>query len=290
MRARNEEKLEYELKTDIEYAEGVADLSPRRFDLYIPESSIVDGVLIYLHGGGWRHGDKRQSPLPVALAAEGIPVISADYALTTEAAYPRNIDDVFALIEFLNQAEDQFGQIGRNVFLGGSSAGGHLASLAVTKGLAESRLALPIRGVVSWYAPLDPVSRYLKHRYPSEHYPGSVWDLSTRRQQRDERDLFGPLIGTSDFSTVSLREALDPDPRFHLDHLEAESLPPFLLLLGSRDSDEIRYSQQTWFSALRSKGARAELLISQDADHRAADYTTPTLVAAVAGFISAHAR
>lgn len=87
---------------------------------------------------------------------------------------------------------------------------------------------------------------------------------------------------------ITLRDALDPDPRLHLGRLDPAELPPFLLFVGTRDSAEIRDAQQTLYSALRSVGADAQLLLVEGADHNGAQFTTPAAAGAALGFLAAH--
>jgi len=257
------------------------DVHPARSEGWPP---VEGAVLIHLHGGGWRVGDK--APLGVAsrLPALGLTTISANYTLTPQLPYPRNVEDVFALIAFVDEHRDELGIGEARIFLGGASAGAHLAALAVTKGLAEGRLAAPIGGVVSWYAPLSPPSRYLLHRYPPSQFPGGFWDRGLERGSRGN-DPYRAFAGTEDFDSVTLRQAWDADPRFHLDRIDPSQLPPFLLLVGSRDSAEIRYSQQTLFGALDWVGADVQLLTVEAADHEDARFRSAPVAGAVIGFI-----
>jgi len=270
--------------TDIRYGDRPAhtlDVHPAVPSRHWP--AIQDAVLVHLHGGGWRAGDKQNLGVAQTLPARGLTVISANYTLTPEAPYPQNLDDVLTLVEYIDDHRDELGIGAAQIFLGGASSGGHLSALAVTKGLAEDRLAAPIAGVVSWYAPLDPPSRYLLHRYPPAQRPGGFWDRGLERGARGN-DPYRSFAGRA-FSDVSLRDAWDADPRFHLDRIDPTALPPFLLLVGSRDSAEIRYSQQTLFGALDWIGADVQLLTVEGADHEDPRFSSSAAAGAVLGFV-----
>lgn len=270
---------------DIEYRPAAEGLRAAAFDLLTPDDPNLPGAFVFLHGGGWRFGDKATSErIPAALARAGVTVINANYALTTERPYPRNVDDVLALIAHVEAHADDLGLTGTVPILGigGASAGGHLASLAVAKGLAEDRLATRPAAVVSWYAPLDPASRYLAHRYPPTQRPGGFWDRGGA-EPPSPPDPFVPFIGTEDLGSVTLADALDGDPRQHLARLDPFALPPFLLLNGTDDSAEIRYAQRTWHGALRSVGATSTLIEVAGADHEDEQFASPALVGAVIG-------
>jgi len=196
---------------------------------------------------------------------------------------------VLSILELVRARAEEWDVDPDQVFIGGASSGAHLTALAATKGLAEDRLALRPAGVIGWYGPIDPLSRYLALRYQPEHRPGTFWAGGADRP-RDDKDLFRQFIGTADFAEVTLAEALDADPRFHLDRVDAATLPPFLLLVGTHDSDEIRSAQRIWHAALRDVGASAELLVVEGADHGDADFTTPATLGAALGFVRAHSR
>lgn len=288
----------FSVERDIEYRAASDGLAAQHFDLYLPRAQTARGVFVFLHGGGWRVGDKAQAAdIPEALAAAGVITVNANYTLTPDAPYPRNVEDVLAVIETIATRFAEFGipeHDAQRVVLGGTSAGGHLSSLAVTKGLAEGRLAVVPRAVVSWFAPLDPVSRYLKHNYPAETHPGGFWERGRARRTADGGtrpvDPFVEFIGTGDFSRVTLRDALDGDPRLHLAALDAAELPPFLLLVGTRDSDEIRYSQATLHGALRHVGADSTLLEVEGLDHADPRFAGPALLGSVVGLIRSATR
>lgn len=268
---------------DVIYTDGSDPAIEQGFDLYRGRPG--SPVLVYMHGGGWRVGDKTHSTVAASLAMTGLTVINANYTLTPQRAYPQNINDVFQLVRYLTDNADALGIDVSKLFLGGASAGGHLSALAVTKGLAESKLATPIRGVVSWFAPLDPVSRFLRQRYPAEQRPGGFWDRGLKPGELGN-DPFRSFIGTDDFSKVTVRGALDADPRFHLDRFDAELLPPFLLLVGDHDSTEIQSSQRILFDALSWVGADVELLTIAGADHADARFESAAALGAVAGFVN----
>lgn len=274
---------------DVRYTErnGI----PQRLDVYPGSAARADEhdgtVFVYLHGGGWRAGDKKHLGVAAPLPGFGVTTISANYTLTPESPYPRNLLDVFDLLAFVRDRADALGISARHVFLGGASAGGHLAALATTKGLAEGVINEPVAGVVSWYAPLSPSSRYLTHRYSPEQYPGGFWDRGRIPGVLGD-DPYRAFAGTDDFTTITLADALDADPRFHLDRLDADALPPFLLLSGARDSEEIRSSQRSLFDALVWAGVDTELLTVAHADHEDARFRSAAASGAVLGFLREH--
>ena len=109
-----------------------ADLSygpdpAHRLDLYLPAARPAP-VVVFLHGGGWSHGDK--FPCPAApLAAAGFAVASVNYRLTTVARFPAQLDDVRRAVTWLGDHAADYGLTADRIGVWGVSAGGHLAAL-----------------------------------------------------------------------------------------------------------------------------------------------------------------
>lgn len=119
--------------------ERVADLSygdaGRRnlLDVYRRRSHPSGGsVLVYLHGGGYSSGRKNREarPLLYQLASQGWVCISANYRLRPTATFPDHLVDVKRVIAWVREHGHEYGADPAVVFVAGSSAGGHLASIA----------------------------------------------------------------------------------------------------------------------------------------------------------------
>jgi acetyl esterase/lipase len=89
-------------------------------------------ILIYLHGGAFRFGSKRfgARPLLYRLASHGWLCVSANYRLLPAARFPDPLIDVKKAIAWVREHAREYGTDPAVVFVAGSSAGGHLASLA----------------------------------------------------------------------------------------------------------------------------------------------------------------
>jgi acetyl esterase/lipase len=89
-------------------------------------------TLIYLHGGAFRFGSKRfgARPLLYRLASQGWVCVSANYRLLPAARFPDPLIDVKKVISWVREHGGEYGAAPTAVFLAGSSAGGHLASMA----------------------------------------------------------------------------------------------------------------------------------------------------------------
>jgi acetyl esterase/lipase len=118
--------------------ERVADISYgpdrryHRLDVYRHRSHPTGRpVLVYLHGGGYVGGDKHREAkaLLLRLARHGWVCVSANYRLRP-AEFPDQLVDAKSVIAWTREHGHEFGADPTSVFVGGSSAGAHLASLA----------------------------------------------------------------------------------------------------------------------------------------------------------------
>jgi acetyl esterase/lipase len=88
-------------------------------------------VIILIHGGGWRSGDKSmEHPLAFELARRGYATICIEYRLSMEAKYPAALEDVITAIKWTKLNPHKYPFNTSKVVLQGTSAGAQLASLA----------------------------------------------------------------------------------------------------------------------------------------------------------------
>jgi acetyl esterase/lipase len=89
-------------------------------------------VLIHLHGGGYNQGRKNSQSLPLLyrLASQGWLCVSANYRLRPAAQHPDHLIDLKKVIAWVRAHGHEYGADPALLFVSGSSAGGHMASLA----------------------------------------------------------------------------------------------------------------------------------------------------------------
>ena len=120
---------------DLEYAR-VGD-HPLALDLHLPPSLGRAPLILWVHGGAWRSGTRKQMPL-AALVARGYAVASVDYRLSPVAPFPAQVHDLKASVRYLRAKQADLGIDAAKMAIAGNSAGGHLATLVgVTGGHAE---------------------------------------------------------------------------------------------------------------------------------------------------------
>lgn len=92
-------------------------------------------VVIWVHGGGWRNGDKDNRAgmhLCQTWSRNGCVVVGLDYRLTPSVVHPAHVEDVAAGIAWVHKNISKHGGDPRRIFLLGHSAGAHLVALVAT--------------------------------------------------------------------------------------------------------------------------------------------------------------
>ena len=201
----------------------------------------VRGVYLHLHGGGWALGAAKQSDVRNHAIARhcGLAVVSVDYRLAPEHPFPAGPDDCEAAALWLAQnARAEFGTT--RLWIGGESAGAHLAALTLLR-LRDRHQLAPFAGANLVYG---------------------AYDLSmTPSQARwGARDLVlsTPILEWFYGFCIPDR-ARRRDPDVSPLHADLAGLPPALFSVGTLDPllDDSLFMHARWLAA----GNRAELAV-----------------------------
>jgi acetyl esterase len=97
--------------------------------IYRPEGS-PRGAIVYFHGGGWVIGNIEvvDAPCRALAAATGCVVVSAQYRLAPESAYPAAPEDCYAVTRWVADHLAELGTEPAGLVVAGDSAGGNLAA------------------------------------------------------------------------------------------------------------------------------------------------------------------
>lgn len=105
----------------------------QRLDVH-PSTQPTGGAapaIVYLHSGGWTSGTRASIPeLVLAQADRGWVVVSADYRLAPDHAFPEADQDVDRVVRWVKANAPRLGVDPNRIVLAGGSAGGHLAAMA----------------------------------------------------------------------------------------------------------------------------------------------------------------
>ena len=135
------------------------DGAPQLLDAYVPTADTVKRpVILLVHGGAWRGGDKTNLVAEgMKLAQLGYVAFSVNYRLTPTYAYPAAVDDVQAAVRWVRAPKQvkTYETDPRRVGALGASAGGHLVGMLATLGQGSRTSGARIRAAVSWSGPMD---------------------------------------------------------------------------------------------------------------------------------------
>jgi acetyl esterase/lipase len=124
-----------------------------KLDLFLPKGKTNFPVMVFLHGGSWRSGDRSTYALfGNRLAKAGIGVAIPSYRLMPKDPHPAQIEDAAAAFEWVYKNIAQYGGDVARLYLTGHSAGGHLAALLALDGSYLSKRGVPagaIHGVAT---------------------------------------------------------------------------------------------------------------------------------------------
>jgi acetyl esterase/lipase len=178
-------------------------------------------VLIYIPGGAWVFGSRalQGHALMAHMVRRGWVCLSVGYRTSPQHRWPRQMTDVKAAIAWARANVAEFGGDPGFITAAGSSAGGHLASLAgLTANDPQWQVGLPphadtsVDAVVSVYGLYD-------------------WqDRSTLQRARFMEFLERIVVKRPQIRHPEVFDAASPVNRVH------EGAPPFLVIHGSRDS------------------------------------------------------
>jgi acetyl esterase/lipase len=139
---------------DIPYV-SLPDVDPEltSLDIYSQAAAVSRPIVLYVHGGGWKEGDKRiVGDKPAFFVEKGFLFISINHRLTPSVWFPAHLKDLASAISWSLEHCVEYGGNPANLFIMGSSSGAHLVS---TIALDPSYLASVglrtdvVRGVVS---------------------------------------------------------------------------------------------------------------------------------------------
>jgi len=223
-------------------------------DIYTPEkaSDKKRPVMFWIHGGGWRVGDKSDVALkPKVLTERGFVFVSTNYRLLPEVDMDTLIRDVAKSLGWVHRNIAKHGGDPQRIFVGGHSAGAQLAALICIddRYLKEESVSFDaLRGCV----PVD----------------GDTYDIPKIIMTAEHRQA---LYGSKMF-TFGHRQKFGNNPEKHLDfsavtHVaKGKGIPPFLILYFSGNPDT-RAQARRLESVLREAGLPAKAYGKRDSNH-----------------------
>ena len=137
-------------------------------DIYNPSqaSAAPAPAVLYVHGGGWEHGDASlggvNATIAQALTQRGMLVAAVNYRLAPQYLWPAQIVDVKCAVRYLRANARKYGIDSSKIGAWGGSAGGHLVSMLGTAGSSAGfdtgqylEQSSSVQAVVDLFGPAD---------------------------------------------------------------------------------------------------------------------------------------
>jgi acetyl esterase/lipase len=237
---------------DVKY--GRAGDTSLKLDIYRPKEPKAERLpaIVFIHGGGWRGGDKNSGAGRVLpLVAEGNYVgASVNYRLSGEATWPAQIHDCKAAIRWIRANAAKYGIDPDKIGVWGGSAGGHLVNMLGTSGDVKELegdngtpgVSSRVTCVVPFCGPANLVR--------AEKFEGGV------RPSAVDLLLGGPIEENEE-------KARQASPVTYA----SQDDPPFLLFHGTADKTVPFAQAETMYKALKDAGVNVKLVRIVDGGH-----------------------
>lgn len=217
-------------------------------DVYRPKDT--EGkhpAILFIHGGGFRGGDKAQFGWHANQVREkGYVAFSLNYRLAPKDLYPAAVDDCQRAVRWIRAHADQYGVDPDRIGAVGSSAGGHLVAMLGTCETLHpidddlTPFSSKVNAVVNYFGPID--------FRPIVNSPRAVSTLA---------DFMGKSIDAAPELYA------DASPITHV----SKTAAPFLSIHGRNDTSIPIAQSETLTEALKRAGAEATLLAVDGAGH-----------------------
>ena len=174
---------------DVEY--GDAGGNYNLLDAYLPDNRTDSTkVIVYIHGGSWVKGDKKELPRPFIdelVGKQGYAVATINYRLVKEGQniFPAQIEDIRKALAFISANAREYRFCPDRFALMGASAGAHLALLYA---YAYDSLH-QVKTVVDIFGPTD------------------LSDPSVRTEGQESNDIIVNYLGTKDTAANIVKQA-----------------------------------------------------------------------------------
>jgi len=144
---------EMKVERDIAYVQPKAER--QTLDVYAPTSGGDHPIVVWIHGGGWRQGDKRaMQEKPQAFVDKGYVFVATNYRFVPNVTVKGMTGDIATAIRWAHDHAKEFGGNPNAIFVMGHSAGAHLAALVCTDERYLKAEGLPL-SIIKGCVPVD---------------------------------------------------------------------------------------------------------------------------------------
>lgn len=253
---------------DIEYIKGGGNA--QSLDLFLPAKTDKPlPLVIWIHGGGWIHGDKAQSPA-LALLRFGYAVASLNYRLSDVAKFPAQINDCKAAVRWLRAHAKENNIDPDAIGAWGASAGGHLvAMLGVASDAKDlegdggnADVSSKVAAVCDFFGPTD----------------------LTKARSETGQSVVALLLGGPLSEKLDLAKQASP-----INYVTKDDAP-FLIMQGDVDPLVTPDHSKLLYAALKKAGVEATLEMVPDTGHGGPGFNTPQRRKMILDFFDKHLK
>ena len=213
-------------------------------DVYAPTKGKNLPVVVWIHGGGWRAGDKSSvQKKPQAFVDKGYVFVATNHRFFPNVTVKEMTGDIAKAIRWVHDNAKDYGGDPKSIFVMGHSSGAHLAALVCTDDRYLKAEGLPL-SIIKGCVPVDV----------------SVYDIPKRLKDGGE-------VATATFTkTFGEKEESQRDysPVTHI--AKGKNIPPFLILHVA-DRPETK-SQAHWLAdKLKDAEISARVVAAEGTNH-----------------------
>jgi len=232
-------------------------------DVYAPTEGKNHPVVVWIHGGGWQTGDKKEvHNKPQAFTDKGFVFVSINYRLLPTVTIKQMAEDVAKAIRWVHDHAKDYGGDPNTLIVAGHSAGAQLAALVCTDERylkAEKRSLRIVRnngpGFLNWEDDGLPLS-IIKACVPVD---GDTYDVAMQIMTVEAKRA---AIYRIKFGDEKMQKELSP-----VTHVaKGKNIPPFLILHVA-DHPETRAQSQRLVKALQEAGISAKAYSAEGKNH-----------------------
>jgi len=220
-------------------------------DVYAPEQGDNYPVVIWVHGGGWKLGNKADVHLkPRAFTQAGYVLVSINYRLHPRTDVSGQASDVAAAVKWVTKNIAKYAGNKNRISLMGHSAGAHLCALIGTDEhyLKEQHLSFSnLQGIIL----LD----------------GACYDVEQHINDIPEQ-FFKSLFISVFTSDVKIQRSVSPT----LQISSQSKMPPFLIIYIAERNDS-RKQSHSLAAAIKRAGGTAEIHAARGENHATLNLT-----------------
>ncbi|QDU74482.1 Carboxylesterase NlhH [Bremerella volcania] len=216
-------------------------------DIYAPKGAKDLPVIVWMHGGGWRIGDKLLvQNKPKAFTDQGYVFVSINYRFVPQHEMNDLATDVATAIKWVHTNIAEYGGRPETIFVGGHSAGAHLSALVCSDESYLKSQGLSFDNIAGCF-PVDTAT-----------YDAAKLIKFLDRAQSSRTELYTNAFG----DTAESQKKYSPITYIK----QGTKYPPFLLLHVAARPDATLMSN-AFAKAVKDAGGEAETFAAKGKDH-----------------------